>query len=216
MDQALAKRIQLMASDPRYFLKYACYTTDVYDQANPVKRFPWDRPYIRAIVNAWLDHPLNVIEKSRGMVMSIAMCALHLHAAFTRPHQQIFILAKNFEFAEKGLKRMIVDMYEAIPEDVWPKDLRPSMRVREGELEFPEIKSFIKVVPSGVNVLRGFSATHIMFDEFDFLEDNEETFMASRPTARSGGRLTILSTFDKTKANDLKKRIFLRLIDDED
>lgn len=215
MDAATLKRVALLTKDPRFFLKYACYTVDPYDQNTPVKAFPYDRPYIRALTNAWLDHPFNIIPKSRGMVISWTMCALHLHMAFTKPHQQIFMLAKSFDFAESALKANMINIYRNIPEKVWPQALRPAMVTKEGLISFPEIGSYIKVVPSGVDVLRGFSATAIYLDEFEFLADAEDTFAAARPTARSGGRLTLVSTYAKTFSEETDKRLFLKLIDDE-
>lgn len=215
MDKATLKRVGYMTRDPRFFLKYACNTIDPYDQTSPVKPFPWDRPYIRGLVNEWLGHPFIIIPKSRGMVISWTMCALHLHMAFTKPHQQIFVLAKSFDFAESALKANMINMYNNIPERVWPQALRPKMTTKEGLIAFNEIGSYIKVVPSGVDVLRGFSATAIYLDEAEFLPDFEDTFAAARPTARAGGRLSLVSTYNKTFSEETTKRLFLRLIDDE-
>lgn len=116
----------------------------------------------------------------------------------------------------------MLGIYERIPEDVWPASLRPKVHIREGEIIFIYNKdgkiegaenSRIITMPSGENVLRGYSGTAIWFDEFDFQEGIEGTFKASKSTARNQGRVTITSTY--ASITDMASQpLFWRLVDD--
>lgn len=153
---------------------------------------------------------------------SWTMCILHLHLAFTGPYRKVFIVAKDFKFAEQ-LRLQMLGVYERIPEEIWPKALRPQVHTREGEIIFIYDKngkteaaenSRIITMPSGEDVLRGFTGTAIWFDEFDFQVGIEATFKASKSTARNQGRITITSTYSSITSMD-NRPLFWRLVDDE-
>lgn len=219
--QRTADRVVAMARDPRLFLKYAFYTVDETDAAAPVKRYPYaEKEYLRATVDAWLAQPLNIIQKSRGVMASWTMCGLHLHLAFSAPYRKVFVVAKDFRFAEQ-LRKQMLGAYGAIPDAVWPKELRPPVYAREGELifmygEHPDAveNSRIITVPSGEDVLRGYTGTAIWFDEAAFHWEFESTFKASKSTARNNGRITITSTHPSVATLE-DPPLYWKLLDDD-
>lgn len=208
----LARRIQRLTIDPWMFLKYACKTVDESDLSSPVKAYPADKRYLHDFVRAWQEQPLNIIEKSRGVMATWTLCCLHLHLAMTGPHRKVFIVAKDFRFAEQ-IRIQMQGLYDRIPEEVWPSSLRSKIHSREGELIFTDIDSRIITVPSGVDVLRGFTGSAIWFDEFDFHPAARETFKASKSTARNSGRITITSTYSSIPNLD-QRPLFWDLVDD--
>ena len=219
--ELLAKRVASLVADPYLFAKYCAYTVDESDVDNPSKPYPAHIEYLQALIKNWVKHPFNVVEKSRGVMASWTMCVLHLHLAFTGPYRKVFIIAKDFKFAEQ-LRLQMLGIYERIPEDVWPAALRPKVHTREGEIIFIFNKdgnhdgaenSRILTMPSGEDVLRGFSGTAIWMDECDFHPSFENTFKASKSTARNKGRITLTSTY--TSVSDMTEQpLFWRIIDD--
>ena len=192
MDQNVVKRV-LALQDPWLFVKYCVYTADNVDLVNPIKRAPTDREYLQRITEVWKENNLILINKSRRMWMSWLMVSLHLHMAFTGCERNVFLRSQAFDDAEVLVSKA-ESIYHRIPEEIWPKELRPTCKRREGYLCFPEVNSYIYAVSSGVDKARGATATAILFDEFAFLDDAQKAFASTKPTADGGGKITLLST----------------------
>lgn len=210
MSNDTLRRIQAL-QDPWYFLKYAVITADNTSETQPLKRAPIDRIYLKRLVDLWKNERLICINKSRRMWITWLYVSLHLHLAITKTERNVFFRSKVFEDAEDLLTKA-VGIYERIPEDVWPAELRPSMKRKEGQIHFPEVNSYIYSVSSGVDKARGRTASAILFDEFAFQEDAEDAFKATKPTIEGGGRVTIVSTPPRLFSGD--DPYFRKLLED--
>lgn len=188
----LAENI-LRYQDPLLFLHDCVFTLDEVDRMAPVKPAPTDRPYIPSIVRLWEREPMVIIDKSRRMWISWLMLSLHLHAAFTQTNRRIGIVSKKFEDACSHL-RLMEFIWKHIPEELYPSELRPKMRTKEGFIFFDEINSTIHALASGPDQARQYGFSYIFFDEFDFWDDQEATYGAAEPTLKGGGKLTIATT----------------------
>ena len=68
------------------------------------------------------------------------------------------------------------------------------MRRTEGLLSFDEIGSMIHALASGPDQARQYGYSKLFFDEFDFWENQIETYGAALPTLQGGGGLIIATT----------------------
>lgn len=195
----LHQRLVVLANDPVEFIRHCCYTRDEVNVREPVRLAPLTpglegyKPYLEPIINAWVDNQMVIVDKARRMWISYLMLCLHLHLAFTNTDRSIGIVSKKFEDSCAHLENM-KRIYDAIPEDIYPREVRPAMRVKEGYIYFDEIDSIIRAVASGPDQMRQYGYTALFFDEMDFWENQESTYTAAAPTLQGGGKLTIATT----------------------
>jgi len=186
-------RYRILRFDPYAFLRFAVFTRDQVDMTVPVKPAPCDRDYIKTVVRMWEREPLFVLVKSRRMWISWLFISIYLWDACMHRHRDIFFVSKKEADADELVRRAKF-IYEEIPDDIWPKGLRPKFHYKENHLLFPEIHSSINAVAQGADQLRQQTASGIFMDEFGFWERCEETYTASKPTIEGGGRVSIVST----------------------
>ncbi len=193
--QDIKDRVIVLGKDPWYFLKHCVRTQDntEQDQSKRIKSAPMHLDYITDIVTQWKKNNLLLVDKSRRMWMTWLFVSLHLHETFTKPYSNTFFRSQYFEDADDLVKKALF-VYESIPEEIWPKSLRPSVKIKEGQLYFPEVESYIYAVASGASKMRSRTSSSILFDEFAFQEDGREAYMAAKPTIQGGGRISIVST----------------------
>lgn len=185
--------------DPMNFMRYCVFTRDEVDSKAPVKPAPvWSdeplyKPYIEPITRVWQEEQTVIIDKARRMYISYLMLILHLHLAMTNTDRRVGIVSKKFEDSCAHLEN-IRNIYESIPEDIWPAATRPALRSKEGFIYFDGIGSVIHAMASGPDQARQYGFSALFFDEFDFWENQEATYGASAPTLQGGGKLTIATT----------------------
>ena len=174
------------------------YTHDDVDMLNPVKRFP-NEPWLECIVNKWLNHPLNLVPKSRRMKMSWLMVFLHTHLAMFNEGVSVYFVSSKEEKSDELVDRAEF-ILKYIPDEVM---LKPRYKRTFCYLEFPGLNSFIHGIPMGADQLRQYTGTALLFDEFAFWEKARETYMAAIPTIQGGGRLTAISSAQASFFKDL-------------
>lgn len=188
------ERIARMIKDPWLFLKYATYTMDEADHETvEAKRFPYEKPFFKPIVELWKKEEPIVAEKSRQMMVSWVFAALHLHYAFTRPNRKVLLLSETEEKAKLLLDR-IDYIYRNIPEEIWPKAARPGHRKTASKIEFTDIDSTILSLSSSPDAARSITASRIFMDEFAFMENVEEVYQGALGSTAGGGLINIVST----------------------
>ena len=208
----LAERL-LQLQDPFVFLEHCVFTQDEVDADRPVKPAPVERPYIWTVTKIWQNESKILVDKSRRMWISWIMLALHLHLAFTNTNRRVGIVSKKFEDACAHLKSMRF-IYDHIPEQIWPKDLRPKLTEREGYIFFNEIESQIHALASGPDQARQYGFSALFFDELDFWPEAESTYGAAKPTLQGGGKLSIVTTHNWQLVGQ-EESFYRRLLQDE-
>jgi phage terminase large subunit-like protein len=168
-------------------------TQDEVDIVNPVKAAPVHLGYLETLTHLWLESNKLIIDKSRRMFVSWWALGIHLHYAFTNTNRRIGIVSKKFEDACSHLTNMEF-IWKNIPEEVYPSELRPKMRTKEGFIFFDEIDTTIHAIASGPDQTRQYGYSALFFDEFDFWSEQESTYAAAKPTLGGGGKLTIATT----------------------
>lgn len=189
-----AERIWLLR-DPLVFLQHCVYTFDNADQKTPIKKFPI-YPYTELIVRLFQTSDKFLIDKSRRMTISWIAMALHGHYAMSQTERLVGIFSKKQEDADELVGRVkFID--EHIPEEIWPKELRPKANKKQNKLTYEETNSVLMAFPQGPDQARQHGFSRIFFDEYAFWPEGEETYGATLPTLQGGGKMMLVSTHPK-------------------
>ena len=187
----VARVVDKWAKNPWAFVRDACWTQDEAD-AGAIKRFP-DLPYLAHTCRVWRKYPLLAVPKSRRMMLTWLMLALHLHLALFSPRSAIFIQSKKADDSDYllGDNRMLV-MYNHLPG--WLKEYGlPTVRHKEYNLTFSN-GSIVRGIAQGADQLRQYTATAVLCDEIAFWERAGETWRSLRPVTQGGGKVTLVSS----------------------
>lgn len=187
----VASVVDKWARCPWAFIRDACLTRDEVDEG-AVKPFP-RLPYLRHICEVWQAHKLLAIPKSRRMMLTWLMLALHLHLALFVPRSAVFVQSKKADDSDYliGQDRMLF-MYNNLPGWLRRYGL-PEVQRKQYHLLFSN-GSMVRAVSQGADQLRGYTATAILCDEIAFWERAAETWRALRPITQGGGRVTLVSS----------------------
>ena len=196
-----AKRYMLSVKDAllmtslwgRYPWAWLCDCVETIDEADEGMAKPIPRlAYMRYVVERWQRSRGRIlaVPKSRRMMMTWLMLAVHLHLALFTERVAVFVQSKKREDSEYllGESRMLY-MYRHLPEVVeWP-----SVRTKDGALLFSNGSQVIPV-GQGSEQLRQYTATAILCDEVRSWDQAEDTWTSLRPTIQGGGRITLVSS----------------------
>jgi len=211
MDIRDYKRLALIKSHPKYFLEHCTYTKDGNDLDTPCKKFPYNLDYHKDLCNAWFETNLFACEKSRQMQVTWAMLALHLWLGLTGTDREIYYRRQNFDDALKLLEDTKY-IYDHIPEEMWPKSMRPVLSSKEGLLRFEELNTTFYAVSSGKDKMRGRTPTAVLLDEFAFQEDDYLVYATLKPSFQGGAKISVISTPKPLFGQD--DPIFRKLVQD--
>ena len=186
-----AKVVDKWARNPWAFIRDACLTQDEAD-SGAIKPFP-DLPYLAHTCRTWQRYPMLAIPKSRRMMLTWVMLALHLHLALFSPRSAIFVQSKKAEDSDYllGENRMMF-MYSHLPGWLGGYGL-PTVRRKQYELIFSN-GSIVRGIAQGADQLRQYTATAVMCDEIAFWERASETWRSLRPIVQGGGKVTLISS----------------------
>lgn len=193
MDEKIVKRLALVRSHPKYFIKHCVYTKDGARIENPKRAFPYEVDYHQKMIDTWFDNRLFACIKSRQMQVTLQMLACHLWLGLFRPNLEIYFRRAVYEDALKLLEDMEF-MYDNIPNDVLPKELYPTKYTKEGIFRLPDINTTFYAVSSGADKMRGRTPSAVLLDEFAFQDDDELTYQTLKPAIQGGSRVSIIST----------------------
>jgi hypothetical protein len=209
-DHDLAQQTILFWADhPWEFIRDNMQTIDEAD-SGLTKSFP-DLPYLRKVCETWQSHKLLAVPKSRRMMLTWIMLALHLHLALFNPNAAIFIQSKKAEdsYYLLGDNRLLF-LYRSIPTWLFDYGL-PTVTMRQGFLNFSN-GAMIKGIAQGPDQLRQYTATAVLADECAFWDQAYTTWRAIRPVLQGGGRATLVSS---AAPGFFEKAVFGRLGEDK-
>lgn len=178
--------------DPWWFVRHYCVTLDEHDSKSPYKRFP-NHDYLRWICYDWEEWSAKMpywVPKSRQMMVSWLMAALHLWLFVTKEAQLIFFQSKKEEDACRLVDRAWF-MFERLPEEV-----RERLQVEKmnGKMKSAKRNSLIWGIPQGADQIRSNVPSAVLSDEMAFQDDAEKSFVAALPAIEGGGRYTAVSS----------------------
>jgi hypothetical protein len=190
-------------TDPYAFLTECVWTLDQASQQ--VRRFPdiADSPcscpakcrnYIQHLCITWLREKRLLVPKSRRVMVSWTMVALHCWLARFFPGSTIAFVSRkqglNDSEGAAELVRRIKFIEEHLPVEIEPVPFQYNF----ARLKYPSIGSEIIGVAQGADQLRQYTLTAIFADEMAYWELAHDTYSASIPTLEGGGRFTGVSS----------------------
>jgi hypothetical protein len=185
----IKREILLVRENPIRFVLKHCITIDEHDRVTPFKNFP-EKDYIIEVIRRWHKSDRILIPKSRQMMITWLMMALHLWYALS-PGQKVLILSKDETTANDLIEKRVIPMLDKLPPYLQVKyEWKPS----KGELLFPALNSEIKAFSSSDRSTRSYTASAFFFDEMAHLDNVEEIWKAIKPTVDGGGKFTGVST----------------------
>jgi hypothetical protein len=130
-----------------------------------------------------------IILKSRQGGFSTAVVGWIFHKTITTPGTTSAIIGYNADLTSELLQKIKIFL-KTIPEE-----LRPTVEYNSKyEISFPSLNSKILVLPSTVNVGRGYTLQNILATELAFWEDAEEKMMTLEASVPIDGKIIIEST----------------------
>lgn len=188
-----ARRLEIWANDPWEWIKDCVHTLDENDIDNPIKPFPTNKKYIETIVKLWKKERFLAIPKSRQMMVSWVMVACHLWDVWFNRGRLIGCMSKKEDTANELLKRMKF-IHDNIPEEKWPKELRPKLEFVWCEIRNAEFASRCLALPEGADQARSYTFSRMLCDEMAFWDKAQETYSAAMPTLGARGAMTCISS----------------------
>ena len=179
---------------PHDFLFKYCYTLDPHDSDNPIKPIP-DYPYIRSLIDVFLEKKLIAVVKSRQLLVTWIFCALHVWLCTFHKGQYVFFISRKEADAGFDTPLSLCSRAMFICQHL-PKDLKPSTSksLQPPVLKFTKTISTIQGVSQDSDALRQYTASSILSDEMAFQEHAHDAYAAIKPTIDGGGRLICVST----------------------
>jgi hypothetical protein len=207
------------ANEKRYeahpwpFLCEAVYTFDPFAQktaGGSVRKYPGGeihdpspgcdcqeggcQNYLHHIANVWYANPRNIWPKSRRLMLSWTMVALHVWLARYRPGQMIALVSrKQGQNEDEGAAELIKRarfIEDHLPAEVQPRDTKRTWC----RTYYPHNNSTLVGIAQGADQLRQLTITAWLGDEFAFWEQAGQTYAASIPSLEGGGRCTLVTT----------------------
>lgn len=151
--------------------------------------------YFPPIIDAWLEHPLMVIEKSRDMMISwLAITMMTWDVLFHKGKQYLF-QSETASKTQELVKRVEV-IYKHQPK--WLRCIAPASFAlgnnKAGVISVPTLDSEIIGLPKGADAVRQYHPSGIFSDEAAFNPEAGETFAAVKPAIQMGGRYLAVSS----------------------
>lgn len=152
------------------------------------------RNYLHHLTNTWFAQKRITIPKSRRLLTSWTIIALHNWLARYRSGQVIaFVSQKQGENEDEGAAELV--KRSRFIDDHLPATVMPYETARTWcRTVYPHNGSVILGIAQGQNQLRQLAITAWFGDEFAFWERAGETYAASIPALEGGGRVTLVST----------------------
>ena len=181
---------------PSSFIKDCIVTRDEAD-SGLVKPMP-EKEYLHHIDKCFVEYPILAIPKSRRMIVTWRLLALHLWHGIFHNNSAIFIQSKKAGDSAYllGDDRLLF-MYNNLPKrHVWPQISRKT-RDNDGKgydvIQLDNGTSFYAIA-EGPDQLRQYTASRVYCTEIAFWQSAESTWASLRPTIQGGGKIVMDSS----------------------
>ena len=139
-------------------------------------------------VEAFLEHRLNIVLKSRQLGLSTVCAAYAVWMAIFQKDKNILVIATKLKTAMNFIKKVTVAL-NSLPK--WL--LLPKFEPSKQQVTFSN-GSQIQAIPTASDAGRSEALSLLIIDEAAFIRDFDEIWTGLSPTFSTGGRAIILST----------------------
>lgn len=174
---------------------------------------PWTmKEYFRPIIQAWLDHPFFVIEKSRDMMATWLFTTLYTWDTLYHEGQQNIFQSDDTEKTRELVEKRAYFLFLNQPKflrEVHPARFEVGIS-KGGRLFVPDLNSEIIGIAQGPDQIRYLHPAGVLVDEAAFHNSLAQTVGAIKPAIEKGGRITLVSSanpgFFQALAQDFSER----------
>ena len=170
-------------------------TRGYFLELDTTRPFPWHLPYMKPIVQTWLNEPIVIWEKSRDMTATWLTVALYTwDTLFHKGRENIFQsedttktldLVQRANFIYRNQPKFLRGVHKAV---------FGAGSSKSGKLSVPTLESVIMGFPQGADQIRQFHPSGIYTDETAFQVGAGDSFAAIKPAIQNGGRYTAVSS----------------------
>jgi hypothetical protein len=151
--------------------------------------------YMAPIVEYWLRNPLCAVEKSRDMMATWLMVALHTwDVLFHEGRQHIFQSEDSSKSAELVKRAEVIFTFQPEFIKVQHPGKYSQGANRSGVFQVPTLGSEILGFPQGGGQIRQYHPSGLFQDEAAFQVEAADGFQAIKPAIQAGGRFTAISS----------------------
>ena len=153
------------------------------------------KPYMKPLVEVWLDEPMVLVEKSRDMMATWLYLALYSWDTQFHRGRQNFVQSENAAKTYDLIRRchFLLKNQPGFLRDVHPATFVKGEK-NSGSLKVESLDSELSGLPQGADQIRQYHPTGVFTDETAFHGDAGEVFAAVQPSIRNGGRYTGVSS----------------------
>jgi len=154
-------------------------------------------PFQRKLLHLMHTRDRIIILKSRQLGVTTLASAYALWLFLFKNDSSILCMAPTTNMA-KAVMDKFKFAFEELPK--WMIELSNSTTKEENQKKVVSSNgSKIEVISGAKNSARGKTASFLIYDEFAFVEDAEETYAAAQQTLATGGKCIVLSTPEGTE-----------------
>lgn len=152
-------------------------------------------PYFRPIIEAWFEHPLMCIEKSRDMMATWLIVTCYAWDTLFHKGRQNIFQSENASKTQELVERAYI-LHKNQPK--WLRDVHPADfslgGTKAGLLKIPSLQSEILGMPQGADKIRQYHPSGFFNDEAAYDPEAGATYAAIKPAIMAGGRYTAVSS----------------------
>ncbi len=185
------------AIDPYYFAYRWVWTQDELHEPS-CRKFP-KLEYLQWVFDIWEEVNLLAIPKSRRMMMTWSMIAVHLWICIFKKDKKVFMQSLSEKVHVRELMNKCHYILERLPAFILRQDEYEKFMTH---IDFDNNSKCIGIAQGG-DKLRMFTATAIYIDEGAIIDYLVEAITGSKPTLEGGGKLTITSSIKPGPMNDI-------------
>lgn len=151
--------------------------------------------YLEHMVRRWFtETPLFAVPKSRRMMATWTMLALHTWLCIYRPGTRVAVISRKLGDNPSQGSWELIERVWFILQHLPPEVLAVPAEHYKARITWPSIHSEIIGIAQGPDQLRQLTVTAILGDECAHWEEARETYVAMLPTLEGGGRVTLISS----------------------
>lgn len=188
------------SQDPVHFMDGFCFLLDLAQEAW-VPFHPW--PAQIEFTRILQANDAVIALKARQLGFTADVIGFALWKMLFHPVSTILFFSKDDAAAKNLLRDRLKGMYQRLPD--WMKPQGRCKVDNDHEWELPNGSKAQSFPTTGG---RSYTASLVLIDEADHLDDLNAVLAAVEPTIKDGGKIILLSSVDKKKPQSAFKRLY--------
>lgn len=183
------------AADPWLWATQCVYTQD--EASQKLRRFPFDKVYLKDVFQVLEEKNMIVLPKSRRMFISWALAIWALWRIRYHPYNAIY-----WQSLQESKAAYVIDSRIKFVEDnlepVWRRTYTPTKTKTGlvGKIEFDDTHSFALGIAQGADQIRSFTPSVLICDEIEHQPEGHAAVTAALSTIEKNAKIILIGTSD--------------------